>query len=136
MQWLHLMAAVVGLGGLGFLLLIFLPSIQGLSADQREGLIKAVAGRFRWASWSAIFLLIVSGLYNIRRYYWEDPWDRAWKLLTVKVGLSFALFGIVLALTIPLQFLERIRARRKDWLLAAFIMGVVVILISAYLRRG
>ena len=103
MQWVHVMAAVVGLGGMGFLLLILIPSLGVLSAEQREALSKAVAGRFRWASWSAMTLLLISGLYNIRRYYWEEPWGRAWKFLTLKILLSFGLFGIVLGLTIPLR---------------------------------
>ncbi len=136
MQWVHLMAAVVGLGGMGFLLLILIPSLGVLSAEQREALSKAVAGRFRWASWSAIALLLISGLYNVRRYYWEEPWDRAWKFLALKVLLSFALFGIVLGLTIPFKLFEPLRARRRMWLLVAFILGIVVVLISAYLRRG
>ena len=136
MQWVHLMAAVVGLGGMGFLLLILIPSLGVLSAEQREALSKAVAGRFRWTSWSAIALLLISGLYNVRRDYWEEPWDRAWKFLALKVLLSFALFGIVLGLTIPFKLFEPLRARRRTWLLVAFIVGVVVVLISAYLRRG
>jgi uncharacterized membrane protein len=136
MQWVHLIAAVVGLGGMGFLLLILIPSLGVLSAEQREALSKAVAGRFRWASWSAMTLLLISGLYNLRRYYWEEPWDRAWKFLAFKIILSFALFAIVLGLTIPLRWFERLRARRQIWLLVAFILGVIVILISAYLRRG
>ena len=136
MQWVHLMAAVVGLGGMGFLLLILIPSLGVLSAEQREALSKAVAGRFRWASWSAMALLLISGLYNVRRYYWEEPWDRAWKFLALKIVLSFVLFGIVLGLTIPFKLFEPLRARRRMWLLVAFILGVVVVLISAYLRRG
>ena len=136
MQWVHLMAAVVGLGGMGFLLLILIPSLGALSAEQREALSKAVAGRFRWASWSAMTLLLISGLFNIRRYYWEEPWGRAWKFLALKILLSFALFAIVLGLTIPLRWFEGMRARRRMWLLVAFILGVVVVLISAYLRRG
>ena len=136
MQWVHLMAAVVGLGGMGFLLLILIPSLGVLSAEQREALSKAVAGRFRWASWSAMTLLLISGLYNIRRYYWEEPWGRAWKFLALKILLSFVLFGIVLGLTIPFRLFEPLRARRRMWLLVAFILGVVVVLISAYLRRG
>ncbi len=136
MQWIHLMAAVVGLGGMGFLLLILIPSLGVLSAEHREALSKAVGGRFRWASWSAMTLLLISGLYNIRRYYWEEPWDRAWKFLALKVLLSFVLFGIVLGLTIPFKLFEPLRARRQLWLLVAFILGVVVVLISAYLRRG
>ena len=62
--------------------------------------------------------------------------DRAWKLLTLKIVLSFTLFGIVLALTIPLRFLERVRAQRRTWLIVTFSLGVAVVLISAYLRRG
>jgi len=135
-QWVHLMAAVVGLGGMGFLLLILIPSLRVLSTEQREALSKAVAGRFRWAIWSTMTLLVLSGIYNIRRYYWEEPWDRAWKFLTLKIALSFALFAIALALTIPFRLFEPLRARRRTWLLVAFILGVVVVLISAYLRRG
>ncbi len=135
-QWVHVMAAIVGLGGMGFLLLILLPSLGVLGAEQHEALSKAVAGRFRWASWSAIVLLLISGLYNVRRYYWEEPWDRAWRFLALKVTLSFVLFGIVLGLTIPFKVFEPLRARRRTWLLVAFILGIVVVLISAYLRRS
>ena len=80
--------------------------------------------------------LVISGLFNIRRYYWEEPWGRAWKFLALKVVLSFILFGIVLGLTIPFKLFEPLRARRRTWLLVAFLLGVVVVLISAYLRRG
>jgi len=136
MQWLHVMSAVVGLGGMGFLLLILIPSLGVLNAEQREALSRAVAGRFRWASWSAMALLLLSGLFAVRRYYWEEPWGRAWKILTFKIGLSFAVFALVLGLTIPFRLFEPLRARRRMWLLIAFIVGVVVVLISAYLRRG
>jgi len=136
MQWVHLTAAVVGLGGMGFLLLILIPSLGVLDAAQREQLSKAVAGRFRWASWSAMVLLLLSGLYNTRRYYWEEPWDRAWKFLALKILLSFVLFAIVLGLSIPLKWFAGLQARRRQWLLVAFVIGLVVVLISAYLRRG
>jgi uncharacterized membrane protein len=136
MQWVHVMAAVIGLGGMGFLLLILIPSLGVLTTEQREALSKAVAIRFRWATWSTMTLLLLSGLYNIRSYYWRVPWDQAWKLLTLKIILSFALFGIVVGLSIPLRLFERLQVRRRTWLLVAFILGAVVVLISAYLRRG
>jgi uncharacterized membrane protein len=136
MHWVHLMAAVIALGALGFLLLILIPAVGVLSAQQRETLSKAVAVRFRWASWSAMALLLISGLYSIRRYYWEEPWDRAWEFLTLKIVLALALFAIILGLSIPLRLFEPLRARRSTLVLAAFLLGVVVVLISAYLRRG
>lgn len=136
MQWVHVMAAVVGIGGMAFLLLFLIPSLRVLDVEQRDALFRAVAGRFRWASWSAIFLLLISGLFNIRRFYWEEPWDKAWKFLALKISLSFALFAITLALTIPLKVFDRLRARLRTWLIVALSLGVVVILLSAYLRRG
>jgi uncharacterized membrane protein len=137
MQWIHLMAGIVGLGGMGFILLILMPSLGVLGPEQREALFKAVSTRFRWVSWSAMGLLVITGLYNVRQYYWEMAWGRTWLLLTLKIGLAFTLFGIILALTLPLGIFDRVRARRRSWLIAAFALGVVIVLISAYLRsRG
>ena len=135
-QWVHVMAAVVGLGGMGFMLLVLIPSLGVLNADQRDALSRAVASRFRWATWSALTLLLFSGLYNVRRFYWEEAWGPAWKFLSLKIAISFTLFAIVLGVTIPFRLFEPIRARRRTWLLVAFILGVGVVLISAYLRRG
>jgi len=136
MQWVHVMAAVLVLGGIGFLLLILIPSLGVLSPEQRETITKAVAARFRWVSWSGVGLLLITGLYQVRRYYWEEPWGRAWRLLALKIALSFGLFFILLGLTLPLRWFAQMGARRRKWLLASFILGVVVVLISAYLRRG
>jgi uncharacterized membrane protein len=136
MLWVHLTAVVVGVGGMAFLLLVLLPSLGVLSTEQREALSKAVGARFRWVIWAAITLLLISGLYNIKRYYWEEAWGKSWSLLTLKITLAFVLFTICLGLTIPLKALDRFRARRRTWLIVAFAVGVVVILISAYLRVG
>jgi uncharacterized membrane protein len=132
MQWIHLMAAVTCIGGLAFLLLILMPSLGVLNPEQRLTLSQAMANRLRWVSWSAIALLLVSGLYNVRQYYWELAWGRSWAFVTLKIILSLVLFGIVLRLTIP----AKVSDRRQTWLIVALSLGAVVILISAYLRRG
>lgn len=135
MQWLHLTAAVIGLGCLAFMALILMPSADVLDTEQRNLLSRVIRGRFRWTTWSAILVLIGSGIFNIRRFYWEAPWDRGWELLTLKVALSFAMFGIILGLTIPLKLLDPMRQRQRGWLLVALGLGLAVVLISAYLRR-
>jgi uncharacterized membrane protein len=121
---------------MGYLLLIMIPSLRVLTAEQRDSLSKAIASRFRWVTWSSFALLLLSGLYLVRRSYWEEPWGSAWTLLSLKIALSFTLFGIIMALTVPFRLFEPLRAHRRQWLLVAFIMGVVVVVISAYLRRG
>ena len=133
-QWIHLTAAVIGVGGIAFLLFILLPSARVLDAGQRDTLLKAVLGRFRWLSWSVILVLIASGLTNIRLRAWEVPWGPYWKLMTLKFVLAFSVFAISLLLTVPLKQFERFRARRRTWLSIALGLALGVILISAYLR--
>lgn len=134
-QWVHVAAAVIGVGGIGFLVFLLLPSAQVLSAEQRAVFFRIFLGRFRWVSWSAIVLLLASGLYNAG-LAWEVPWGTYWTFLTIKIVLSLLVFAISLCLTLPCRIFDRFRARRRLWLLAAFSLAMVVILISAYLRRG
>jgi uncharacterized membrane protein len=136
MQWIHLSAAVVGVGGVAFMAFLLIPASRLLPAETREGFLKRIQGRFRWVSWSVILLLTGSGLYNIRAYYWELAWGRMWGLLTAKIILALLVFALSLALTLPLPFLSRFRERREQWLATAFALAMVVILISAYLRRS
>lgn len=134
-QWVHIVAAVIGVGGIAFLAFILLPSAGVVSPEQRDLLMKTALGRFRWVSWSVILLLIVSGLYNIT-LVWEVPWGTYWKFLTLKILLALAVFAISLMLTLPLKYFDRFRAHREFWLRLAFSLALLVILISAYLRRG
>jgi uncharacterized membrane protein len=134
-QWVHVSAAVIGVGGMAFMLFVLFPSVGLLDEEQRDRLLKAVLGRFRWVSWLVIVLLLASGLYNVK-LVWLVPWGPYWAFLTFKIVLALAVFVIILCLTIPLKIFERFRERRKKWLYAAFGLAMVVILISAYLRRG
>ena len=134
-QWVHVSSAVVGVGGMAFLLFILFPSVHVLNEEHRGALLKAVLGRFRWVTWSVIVLLVASGLYNVK-LVWLVPWGPYWMLLTAKIILAFVVFAIVLFLTIPLGIFERFRQRRSVWLSIAFGLAMAVILISAYLRRG
>jgi uncharacterized membrane protein len=135
LQWIHVTAAVIGVGGMAFLLLILMPSLEALPPEHRDLLAKQVMKRFRWMIWSAIMVLLLSGLYSIRQYYWEVAWGKSWALLTVKIVLALFVFVMALALTLPFKLFDRVRARRQLWLSIAVGLAVAVILIAAYLRR-
>ncbi|MGH9452815.1 MAG: hypothetical protein ACRD2O_02470 [Terriglobia bacterium] len=135
MQWIHLSAAVVGVGGMAFLVVILFPALRQAEPAQREALVRSVLKRFRWATWTVIVLLIASGVYNMS-LVWEAPWGIYWKMLTLKIVLALVVFLIALSLTVPLKILNWFRMRREKWLAIALGLGMVVILISAYLRRG
>jgi putative copper export protein len=112
-----------------------MPSLGALDPEHRDLLAKQVMDRFRWVIWSAIIVLLVSGLYSIRQYYWEMAWGKSWALLTVKIVLALFVFIVALALTLPFKLFDRVRARRQIWLSIAFGLAVAVLFISAYLRR-
>jgi uncharacterized membrane protein len=133
-QWIHVIAAVIAVGGIGFLLAILFPCAGVLNAETRDLLLRSVTKRFRWAVWGAIILLLTSGLYNIRLRAWEAMWGPYWKWLTVKIVLALSFFTILLLLTLPIKALDRFRVRRQMWLWIAFALAMVVIFISAYLR--
>ena len=135
LQWIHVTAAVMGVGGMAFLLLILLPCLGALPPEHRELLAKKVMNRFRWMIWPAFMVLLISGLYTIRQTYWEVAWGKSWTLLTVKIVLALFVFVITLGLTLPFKLFERVRARRQIWLTIALGAAVVVIFIAAYLRR-
>ncbi len=135
-QWVHVTAAVVGVGGIGFLLGFLLPAASRLNPEQRELLLKTVMARYRWASWAVVVLLAGSGLYNVKEFYWDLHWGVAWIWLTIKIVLALLVFAISFSLTLPFKTLNWFRARRSTWLLIAFILAALVIYISAYLRRG
>ncbi len=135
LQWVHVTAAVLGVGGMAFLLIVLRPGFGGLQPEQRDSLIKDVFARFRWVAWTSMAVLLLSGLYSIREYYWEVAWGKSWELLTLKIILACIIFVIALALTLPFRLFDWVRARRQTWLAIAVGLAVVVIFISAYLRR-
>jgi uncharacterized membrane protein len=135
LQWVHVTAVVLSVGGMAFLLIVLIPGIGDLQPEQRERLSKQVTERFRWVLWSSMAIILLSGLYNIREYYWEVAWGKSWELLTVKIVLAGVVFAIGLAVTLPFKLFDWARARRQIWLAIAVGISVVVIFISAYLRR-
>ena len=134
-QWIHVTAAVLGVGGMAFLLFILIPALGALPPEHRDAFAKRVMKRFRWMIWPAIVVLLLSGLYSIRQYYWEVAWGKSWALLTVKIVLALFTFLIALALTLPFKLFDWVRARRQIWLSIAVGLAVAVIVIAAYLRR-
>jgi copper resistance protein D len=75
--WLHVLAAVVWLGGMLFLVLVLVPALRrpalrGVAAP----LIQWTGERFRWLGWLGFGLLLVSGTFNLayRGVGWSDLW--------------------------------------------------------------
>lgn len=97
--WLHVVAAAVWLGSLVFLALGVLPVLRRPEYRAVYGpILHAVGLRYRWIGWTALAVLVSTGLHNLAALgfgwsdvvsgqIWAGPFGRAlaWKLVLVGV---------------------------------------------------
>jgi uncharacterized membrane protein len=127
MRWLHLASVATLVGGMLYGWMVFVPSTEALAADARKALTDRAAAHFRPLMFGAIIALLVSGGYNLA----VNPGHHAryYLLLAVKLMLVAHVFavGIVLVTRNP--------EHRGRLFAGAAVSGLLIILISAYLRR-
>ena len=73
--WLHIMAAVVWVGGTIFLVIVLVPAIRRPQfAGVASGLIRFTALRFRWVGWFCFGAFVFTGIVNLlaRGIGWQE----------------------------------------------------------------
>lgn len=96
-RWLHIVGAIAAVGGAIFALFVLLPASGVLSADAREKFHAAVRQRWSKIVFTAIGILLLSGLYNFvmisKGFRGELPgWYHP--LFGIKFLLALAVFAI------------------------------------------
>ena len=134
-HWVHLLAAVLAVGGVVFVRLVLIPSAA--SDEDASPFVQKAIDRFRPILWACIGLLLVSGLYNVflvavRGGFAVTGYSH---ILMTKIVLALVMFGIAFGLTLPGDPTSGLKANRKLWLSVNVILGMVVLFMSAYLRR-
>jgi putative copper export protein len=117
---------------------VLLRALPAVPPDARPALAAAAGRRFHPILWTAIAVLLVTGLYNVGVVAGadRDPGEVYWQVLGVKVALALLLFGLALAVTLPLPALAAFQRRRRPQVLVAnLVLAAVVLYLSAYLRR-
>jgi uncharacterized membrane protein len=157
---IHIISAIIWVGGLLFLALIVVPATRGLPPAERGALISALGRRFRTVGWICIGLLIITGV--ITSSYRGVTWQAVasgellagqfGRLLAVKVSLV-ALMVVVSLLhdTVlgPASARALVRAgapvtrevrrlrRASSWLArASVLLGLLVVALAVALVRG
>lgn len=100
--FLHLVAAVVWVGGMLFLGLVVVPALTRLPASQRGTLVGALGRRFRPIAWGCILVLVATGVANLafRGVTWEGVASGQalestfGRLLAAKLGLVALLVAL------------------------------------------
>ena len=111
--WIHILAAISWVGGMVFVAFIVGPYVRRhFPPAERIPLMAEIGKRFSYLGWSAILVLVVTGVYNAIRFL--GSWDALWQttfghILLVKIGLV----GVMILLSITHDFFLGPRQRQS-----------------------
>jgi hypothetical protein len=142
MRWLHVASAVAAIGSILFVRFALVPALAGM-ANGKE-LYAALEPKFKKILHSGLGLALLTGFYNygvvtvaaIKRLKATHAdlglLSSYHAVMGAKMLLSFALFGLAIALLKPADTLPE---NRKSSLSVTLVLGLLVLAIGAYLRR-
>jgi putative copper export protein len=127
MRWLHLTSMATLIGGMLYGRFVIVASEDILAPDARETFGSRAAGAYRPLVLAAVMGLIVSGTYNLL----TNPGHTVTYhiLLGIKLLLVLHVFAVAFLVTQPKN------PRRARMMAGTVISGLIIIAISAYLRR-
>jgi putative copper export protein len=127
MRWLHLTSMATLIGGFLYGRLVITPALGTLSAEASRALDEKAALSLRPLVLAATCGLIVSGIYNLLTTPGHTA--RYHMLLGVKLLLALHVFAVGFLISQPKN------PRRARMMTGTIISGLVIVAISAYLRR-
>jgi uncharacterized membrane protein len=152
----HVLAALLWLGGMFFLAAVGAPVLRGVEpAALRAELFRKIGVQFRRVGWTAIAVLLVTGVFNLRFRgvlsweilsslgFWISPFGRAlaWKLGSVALMLAVQAVHDFVAGPAAARLApgtpQALAARRRAALLARVnaLLGIVVVAAAVRLAR-
>ncbi len=136
-RWLHILAAIVAVGGTAFARFVVVPTLNEWPAEERARLHAALRARWSKIIQAAIGFLLVSGLYNIAvtsiKYTvpaWYNP------LFGVKFLLAMIIFAVASLLIGKTPLADQVRRSAPFWLNLNIALAVLVVCISGILRTA
>ena len=156
--FVHILSAIIWIGGMFFLALVVVPVTRGMPPPQRAMLFGAVGRRFRAVGWVCIGLLLVTGTINAayRGVNWANLFSsELWgSPFGTTLALKLGLVALMLAMSVYHDFVigprslqvaregtspqmaERLRKRASMLGRAEAILALVVVVLAIMLVRG
>ena len=147
--WLHLVAAVIWVGGMLFLVAVLRPAVMGTqkescgSLQERAELFRQIHSRFRAIIGVMIALLIITGLINLSRYtpaIFAGIATQSIIILWIKLILAVGLFTIYIVNVLysrkaqASHCIDNPTPQKMKFQLAAIVMAMGILFCSAWLR--
>jgi putative copper export protein len=127
MRWIHFTSMATLVGGILFGRLVMTTSLGTLAPDAREKFGERAAGAYRPLVLAAMAGLVISGTYNLMTNPGHTP--KYHMLLGIKLMLVLHVFAVALLITKPQN------PKRARMMTGTLISGLIILAISAYLRR-
>lgn len=145
LTWIHVIAAMLWIGGMLFFSLVLAPCLKGLTETFRADLMSRVGKRFRLAGWISIGVLFATGL--LRLYQEGHPLDTYGVAFSTKLVLVVVMVALTLLHDLVLGpksvALSRLTGRtgtfqKKVRLMARFnlLIGLLIVYAAISFVRG
>jgi len=133
-HWLHLVAVVVLVGGTILMRFAVHPASEQLEGEAKETFRRALKRKMAMLVHSSILLVVLTGFYNFVRRATEGIPMYYNIVFLVKFIAAIGAIGLAVALTVSSDSLKKFDERRAHWLTLSVLLGLLVILLSAWLR--
>lgn len=133
MRWAHIASVVVLVGGMLYARMVALPVLAKADDTERPEIFNWLSLRHRPLVYSAIVGLLVSGTYTLLTHRGHTPYYHMW--FGIKILLVLHVFAASVLAVRPAPAGAASEAKRARRITGVVLSGLLIILISAYLRR-
>jgi uncharacterized membrane protein len=136
-RWVHILAAVIAIGGLFNMRFVLMPAVrEALSDEEHQRLRKSVMSRWSRIVNIAIGVLLLTGFYNFFTIGLEKSQGAPIysMLFGIKFLLALAVFFISSALVGKAKVFDGMRAKAGMWMTINVMLAFLVILLSGWLK--
>lgn len=135
---IHVLTAIVLLGGSTFMLLVVLPTLQSSDEETRSKIASGLRGIWKRYVHAGIALFLISGFYNYFKAMPQHKGDGLYHALVgTKIILALAVFFLASALVGRSSAFEGMRTNSSKWLKILCLLGIVIVAMSSFVKiRG
>lgn len=138
-RFIHIFTAITIFGGTLFMYFVLMPAAEKISQEAHQTLREFLLKKWKIFIHTGIVLFLVSGFYNylvvMRPKHSGDSLYHM--LIGIKILFAFIIFFLASVLVGRAAVFEKLRQKRKMWLLVIIALATLIVLISSFLKiRG
>ena len=129
----HIISAVLAVGGVAFFRFVAIPYAEGLPDEERQRCMQALRTKFVPFLHGSFFMLIITGVHHITRLIRSGI--NVPEILVLKIILALIIIFIGTALTWRTGF-ENMKKNRKTYLTINLVLAAIVIFLGIWVTHA